>query len=210
MTFRVNIQPTMSFGVVIVAGVWACMQCYTDCGAVDYWTCSNISYLFMIFYGLSGLWKYGRGEKKDRSPKIFSGLKFVVNTYCIALICVDIYLYNQFSSRTAYLHCVYPLLAFWYCICDRKPNQQSVDLVNFMSLCSLCFISSVSRNQYGITAAFLFAVSYFALAKIKVCRIGAQDLKNYCLAGVIVFSCKALILAEERWIHCSGILGKIR
>lgn len=210
MTFHVNIQPSMSFGLIVVSGVWACMQCYSDCGAVDYWTCSNIAYLFVIFFGLSGFWKYGRGTTKDRSPKIYHGLKFLVNTYLISLICVDLYMFNSFSFRIAYMHLLYPMVAWWYCINNRRPHQQSLDLVNFLSLVSLCFISAMSRNYYGLGAALLQALSYFAMNRIKICRIGAQDVRNYFTAGMVYLSCKALILAEERWVMCSGLLSKLK
>lgn len=210
MAFRVNLQPSMSYGLIVVAGVWACMQCYSDCGAVDYWTCSNIAYLLVIFFGLSGVWKYGRGTTKDRSPKIYHGLKFLLNTYLVALLCVDIYMFNMFSFRVAYMHLLYPLLAWWHCVSNRKPDQKSLDCVNFLSLLSLCFISALTHNYYGLAASLIYALAYYAVNRVKLCRIGAQDIRNYLMAIMIYLSCKALILAEERWLNCMGFLGQLR
>lgn len=207
---RVKVQPSMSFGCLIVCAIWACMQCYTDCVDVDYWTCSNIAYLLILFYGMSGFWKYGRGQQKDRSPKIYSSLKFLISTYFVPLICVDLYLYNQFTYKFAYGNVVYPLYAFWCSITERRTHQKSIDVVNFLALCSLCFISSMARNKYGITAAFFFAVCTFAMKNVKICRMGPQDLKNYCFACVVIFTCKALVLSEEKWLNCTGILGTLR
>lgn len=186
------------------------MQCYSDCGTVDYWTCSNLAYLIVIFFGLCGFWKFGRGACKDRSPKIYHALRFLNNTYLCSLICVDMYLFNSFSYRIAYLHVLYPLIAWCYCINNRRPHQRSLDFVNFVSLVSLCFISAMTHNYYGLAAALLHALAYFALKNVRFCRVSMQDTRNYFTAGFIYFSVKALILAEQRWIVCNGILSKLK
>lgn len=196
-----NIKSALSFGVLTGAALWAFTQCYTDYGTEDYWTCSNIAFVIIAFHGMVGFCKYGQKKPCTRNPKLYKPISIMASIYSVPLICVDMYLYNNFAYEMAYLHLMYPIMAFAACYKQHRINKKAIDMVNFSSLMSYSFISAMSKNYYGLAAAICHTLANYVLTSVgKSAGLHGRDAKNYLTAVFVFLSLKALVLAEQRWL----------
>lgn len=194
-----SIRPGLSYGLILGAAFWAFTQTYAD-NCNDIWTCSNIGFALVALEGMLGFWRYGR--KHTRKPSFYKPVRLLSTLFLLPLICIDLYLYNDFDFKIAYCHLIYPIINIGVHLQRRKENKRLVDLSHFISLSSMSFASIISKNYYGLLAAFVFAVHSFVLAKRgKLFGLGLKHLRNLLLSIFLVLILNALVQAEWVWMQ---------
>lgn len=194
-----KLRSAISYGAVCGSAFWALTQSYTE-GAEDYWTCSNLAYALISIHSMVGFWKFSRANGNARVFRYYKLLTFFANIFTVPLICVDMYMYSFYPFEIAYLHLFYPTVAFYCWFSKRKPHFAN-DLVTFLSLSSLSFISAMHKNYYGLWAGVTHASAHFVLGKAgRSIGVNSKDAQNYLMAFFVYFSLRALVTAESSWM----------
>lgn len=192
---------------------WALSQCDGDF-CQEFWCCSNVGFGLICINGFLGLWYCSRQAgpmssvmKAYRKHRFVSVLSFSTYIFCVPLIIVDLYLYYMFSAKVAYVHLIYPCLAFLPKIfgCEKKESVQMVDMVILLSVGSLTTTCAMRHNYYGLAAGITLALSHFFIsAERRTFGMDSRTVQNYLMCVFLVLSFRALVDAEKSWlINCA-------
>lgn len=204
-----KVRQAFCFGALCGTAFWALTQSYSD-GTEDYWSCSNVAYALITLHGMFGFWKYGRSTSNARIPKFYKPLSLLSSIYTIPLICVDMYLFNFFNFEVAYFHLIYPFVALFHCLRKKKRNCKGIDIVNFMSLTSLSFVSAMSKNYWGLSAAVVHAVANYVIRQSgKILGVNCRELTHVLMAVFVFLSLRSLVTAEKNWVKGTGLPGHL-
>lgn len=134
------------------------------------------------------------GHKIDKIYRITSKLQDLLVLPCIV---TTMWLKYNYSLNLACAHTIASLVPMGLYIYDNRKNEPVVDAFLGGSLLSLIVVSIFNDNQYGVTTAMSYALSYFVIKQNVIMNlpveVPCQDLFNYSMCFFAFFALKAVL-----------------
>lgn len=129
------------------------------------------------------------GQNVEKPYKL---TQILLTLFYLPLIVTDTWLRNGYKQEIAYAHAAVSLIPFvQYLVAKIKLNI--LDVIIALNVMSLIYISFVTENYFGITAAMSYAINHFVLAKERdLFNVPAEDVYNYGLCFFAYFSLRTI------------------